>query len=234
MWKTIKQQITLETCDYLFYYLLEIILTVVGIIVMCTMTYFGREDSYFPLGTVISGMVAVIVFLLGAGFSLYMGYNTAVSMGKTRRQFLLGAAPIHFFMIFMGIVIWSLLMRAEFWIYRSTFPSLKEEGTSMMEISPLWAVAAAGLITGAMFLGTAIMRRFKRGRGILLIVWLLLFWGIPGALDKKNSNFILDIIRTALIWVTELSEPVRMGAAMGLGILFAIMGCVLMRRLEVE
>lgn len=234
MWKTIKQQMALDVCDYFFYYLLEVVFAAVGTLVMYCVVYFGNEEDYFPLGTVISGMCVLTIFLLGTGFSLYMGYNMAVSMGKTRRQYLLGAVPIHFFMTFLGVVLLGILMRAEFGIYRMAFPSLKEEGASILQVSVLWAVAAAGLITGTMFLGTAIMCRFKKGRVVLLIAWILGCWIIPSTLDKENNNILLNTVRPAVMGFVGLSESARLAAAIGLGILFGVIGCVMMRKLEVE
>ena len=98
MWKSIKEQIKIEVCDMRVYLALEAGLCALGMVIMTCVHMFGNEESYFPLGSMIAAIAVLCLIIFGNIFSLCMGFDMAVSMGKTRKQYYPSAIIVYFLM----------------------------------------------------------------------------------------------------------------------------------------
>lgn len=235
MWKNIKQQLKLDKKDIMIYFLVEAGIFLTGVIVMLCAQRFSNEDSYFPLGTLMSGMGVVCMYLFGLGFSLYIGFNLAVSMGKTRRRYLTTMILLCLLRTLAGFFILEGFLHIEFSLYQFLYPTLEMEGGMLLDMSPLWAVGGGVVVTGAAFFTCGILKTFKKtGRFILVIMWLLLCWTLPSILGSKQDTILARFGKVIGRWFFGFSEIAQIGILAGAGIVLAGIACVMLRKMEVE
>ena len=198
MWKSIKEQVKIEVCDMSVYLALEAGLCALGMVIMTCVHMFGNEESYFPLGSMIAAIAVLCLIIFGNIFSLCMGFDMAVSMGKTRKQYYPSAIIVYFLMTLVLLAGLFLLLRVVTAIYGVLLPGkIKENIPIMTKFTVPWIFGGAAALNGCAALGAAIVRRFKRGRVIILAFWLLGCWTLPGATDSRASNFMN---RIGIVW----------------------------------
>ena len=111
------------------YLALEAGLCALGMVIMTCVHMFGNEESYFPLGSMIAAIAVLCLIIFGNIFSLCMGFDMAVSMGKTRKQYYPSAIIVYFLMTLVLLAGLFLLLRVETAIYGVLLPGKIKEYT---------------------------------------------------------------------------------------------------------
>ena len=162
MWSAIRKQFRTQGCEGAFGILLIAGGWLFGVALMCiVLGASGQGESYFELGTVIGGIVAIGYSLLVTGLSFYSSFQIEVGFGSTRKHFFvsfylyaLGMSLINGLMIF-------LLCRLEQGIYGILYPGLASE----VKIMPVlvWLVPSLAVILPmAGISAAAFMMRFGK------------------------------------------------------------------------
>lgn len=235
MWKSIKGQVKLELCDISVYLATEIGLCVLGMAIMICIQIFGHEKSYFPIGSMIAMLGVLFMVLFGNIFGMCMGFDVAVSMGKTRRYYVPSAVITYFMMTLLLVAGLFVLIRVETGVYAILFPEkIKESIPVLTKFTLPWVVGLSAVLTGCGVLGAAVVRQFRRGKIIILAAWLLGCWTIPGATDSRDRN-ILDRIGNAWgQWFAGFQLPVQISMLVGAGVIFTVTAYLLFRKQAVQ
>lgn len=235
MWKSIKGQVRLELCDLGIYFAVEIGLCVLGMAIMICIQVFGHEKSYFPMGSMIATLGVLCMVLFGNIFGMCMGFDVAVSMGKTRRYYVPSAVITYFMMNLLLVAGLFVLLRVETGVYAVLLPGkIKESIPVLTKFTLPWVVGLSAVLTGCGVLGAAVVRQFKRGRIIILAAWLLGCWTIPGATEGRDRN-ILDRMGNAWgQWFAGFQLPVQISMLVGAGVIFTVIAYLLFRKQAVQ
>lgn len=235
MWRSIKDQAKLEVCDMGIYLAVEAGLCALGIVVMVFVHMFSNEASYFPIGSMIAALAVLCLILFGGIFSLGMGFDVAVSMGRTRKLYLPSAFIVYFILTLVLMTGLFLLLRVETAIYGVVLPGkIKDSIPIMTEFTVPWIFGASAAMTGCTALGAAVVRRFRRGKIVLLAVWLLACWTLPGATDGRNEN-ILDRMGHAWgQWFAGFQTWAQISMLVGVGVIFCVTAYLLFRKQAVQ
>lgn len=235
MWKSIKGQVKLELCDMGVYLATEIGLCVLGMAIMICIQIFGHEKSYFLIGSMIATLGVPFMVLFGNIFGMCMGFDVAVSMGKTRRYYVPSAVITYFMMTLLLVAGLFVLIRVETGVYAILFPEkIKESIPVLTKFTLPWVVGLSAVLTGCGVLGAAVVRQFRRGKIIILAAWLLGCWTIPGATDSRDRN-ILDRIGNACgQWFAGFQLPVQISMLVGAGVIFTVTAYLLFRKQAVQ
>lgn len=235
MWRSIKEQARLEVCDLGVYFAVELGLCVTGMFVIFCTHIFGNEKSYFPLGSLIASMGVLCMVLFGNIFAMSMGFDAAVCMGKTRKQYVPAAMIIYFLMTLLLLTGLFVLLRVETGIYGILLPGkIKENIPVLTNFTFPWVIGMSAIMTGYVALGAAVVRQFKIGRIILLAVWLLLCGTLPGSLKGRDSNFLNRFGGEWSAWFAGFQLPVQISILMFAGVLLAGIAYLMFRRQAVQ
>lgn len=136
------------------YLALEAGLCALGMVIMTCVHMFGNEESYFPLGSMIAAIAVLCLIIFGNIFSLCMGFDMAVSMGKTRKQYYPSAIIVYFLMTLVLLAGLFLLLRVETAIYGVLLPGkIKENIPIMTKFTVPWIFGGAVALNGCAALG---------------------------------------------------------------------------------
>ena len=133
----------------------------------------GRKPD-MPRGTMIGAFSLCMILVIGFGCDFYLGFDWAVSFGKTRKDFLYPVFCVYFFVgcFFAGIL--KLLLKAEIFIGKRLYgegvlSAPKGSGLSLcwIPVCVLMLIALAGLA------GMVIHKFRTRGAFTLVFLWFV-------------------------------------------------------------
>lgn len=129
--------------------------------------------SWGTLGTIF-GAIGIVVFAIICFFSYHQDFMIALSMGRTRKEFMITYAAEQ--LIWMSAAYLSLVLMAwlESWLYSIRFPHAFEE-VSLLPFLLDWRIAVPAILAMViipMFLGAMYSRFGKRFGVILYFLWL--------------------------------------------------------------
>lgn len=131
-----------------------------GEIIFFCIVYFTREQEYFPLATLMACITLTLCLVLFPAYYFSCGYEQALSMGCSRRRFLLGMSLALVGQIVCYLALVCVLAAAEYGLFRLLCP----RGFASAELAELaalgqywWAllllpleVLCVGLLLGAL------------------------------------------------------------------------------------
>lgn len=97
-----------------------------------------------------------------------------------------------------------------------------------------WIFGGAAALNGCAALGAAIVRRFKRGRVIILAFWLLGCWTLPGAADSRASNFMNRIGIVWGQWLGGFETWAQISMMVGAGVALCAAAYLIFRKQAVQ
>ncbi len=137
-----------------------------GMVIMACVHMFGNEESYFPLGSMIAAIAVLCLIIFGNIFSLCMGFDMAVSMGKTRKQYYPSAIIVYFLMTLVLLAGLFLLLRVETAIYGVLLPGkIKENIPIMTKFTVPWIFGGAAALNGCVALGSGHCTTVQKRKG---------------------------------------------------------------------
>jgi len=198
-------------------------LFVLGVVMVLAINAFlNDERDYAAVG----GMMALMATVIG-GFvrgSCMGRYRLAVSMGHTRRAFMLADSLMTALFCTVGVAFAAALNQLEIWLYGALYPGWALE-MNVFAVMPWWAYPAVALGVSALdFLFGALMLRF--GNKGFVAVWfplcfLPLIIGQSVSAAKEGSASLLAQLGRGILFLTGLVSP-ALWAAAGLLLLLAL------------
>lgn len=196
------------------------------------------EQDYACMGTLFSLAGVLPGVLLRGNTNGYVRFRLAVTMGQTRKSFLLWDTVITLLVTGMGILVSWLLWHAETGLYSFLYPSYTND--IPLELVYRWQILAALLVAlpmVAMFF-TGITQRFGvKGFGVL---WILLWGGcmlIPAAVSgaSEGGTSLLARLGNGVLWLAGALPPTAWaGVGVALLMVLVIVGVQCLSRAEVK
>ena len=172
------------------------------------------EQDYACMGSLFALAGLLPGVLLRGNWSGYVRFRLAVTMGQTRRSFLLWDTVITLLTAVAGIFAAWVLWHGEAGLYRLLYPGYTND--IPMEAVFRWPVIAAVLAALPMvtLFFTGVTQRFgTKGFGVL---WILLWGGcllIPAAVGRaaEGGSSLLARLGDGVLWLAGLLPPVVWG-----------------------
>lgn len=173
-----------------------------------------HEQAWFCMGTVIA-IFMLLLFMVIVGITSYAAeFRMCLSMGGTRRGFLLSYALRLALTLALNYVFIRLLYIGERALYGAVFPGMANE-TPFTFLSSLWCLPVlAGLGILAMFLGSLRARFGNKGMIAFWFLWMFCCLILPRMFDRDDTsalgaaaNAVLAAIVTVplTVWAVFLS-----------------------------
>lgn len=237
MWEAVKKQWTVQWKDWRILMLFILGGWIFGMILHFVIVALDSSiTSYFPMGTVmavvIAGLCAGVMWAIQLGFY----FNLEISMGSTRKGFLISFYLVGFLfeLCYIGEII--LLNLAERVLERQLYSDLECE----IDILPYllkWGVPAmAAIMFLCGFMGTLILRYGKKASWALWLIWMFCFLVLPRIHDaaEKAPDSLFGRIGNAVIGTFEgMTLNVIVGIAAVLSILSFAGSWIYLRKQQV-
>lgn len=163
----------------------------------------GEPSGWFPMGTVMAIMIPCIIAIV-SGIGYPSAFNLALSMGRTRKEFMLSYALRQLLWLIVGYVLILLLHRLELAVNPILFADFGEnEGP--MDFLTDWRVilpSIAVLLTLNMFIGSVYSRYGKAGGWVLYALWMVACLGLPRLLHDGSPILAFLMSIPAAGWIT--------------------------------
>ena len=174
------------------------------------------ERDYACMGTLFSLAGVLPGTLLRGNRSGHVRFRLAVTMGQTRRSFLLWDTVITILVAFVGVFAAWVLWHGETGLYRLLYPGYTNDIS--MELVFRWQIIAALLVALPVVtvFFTGITHRFgTRGFGVL---WILLWAGcmlVPAAVGKASDGgtSLLARMGDGILWLVGALPPAAWAGA---------------------
>lgn len=196
----IKKQFRIQWRDWIVMSLIIIGASMFGVVLFAVIGAFDAETvSYFPLGTVMGGITALMFCMIWMITNLNLSFNIEVSMGCTRKHFFVSYYITSFTMTFISIAIVILVNLAERTVYPQIYTHLEEE-IDFLPYLLKWSIPAAAAVPvfGGIF-GALMMKFGRTAFWILWALWMVLCLGFPNIHDaiEESPNSMLGKIGIA-------------------------------------
>lgn len=202
MWKQLKTDMKLHGSGILMPLCLTLGSFVLGL-GLCALIMFtdAEPGTWFPMGTVVA-MVCVGCSAVVLSFALAQEFTLALSMGRTRKEFL-GACALRT-ALWQGLC-WALVLglyRLEIALgsrWYSEWP-LEVEFAFLYDVRFLAAVLPAGTLV-TLFLGSLYGYFGKKALAPLWFVWMAACLGLPRLVESKPELLMALMQVPAAVWV---------------------------------
>ena len=203
----------------------QLFLFVMGVVMVLVINATVNEDrDYAALGAMMS-MIGTVFGGLLRGAGAPVRYRMAVSMGHTRRSYMLADPLITAMNCLVGVAAAWVLSKLELWIYGLLYPGWSCD-FDLMGIFQWWAVLLlAVLVVAADYCLGALQLRF--GAKGFAAIWFplcfapMLLSNAVNAAGEEGNNSLFAQIGRGLLFLIRLLSPL-MWAAVGAAVVLAL------------
>ena len=192
-------------------YLAGLILT----LIICNTT---DAETWFCMGTLIAMLLSVI-FICLSGTGYHSEFMLALSMGRTRKEFMGSYALRQILSIGVCYLLIQVLYRVEMAVYPLLFPGLSNEVEFTFVTSWWLPLFIPLLMMLSMFVGALYSRFGKKWMGVLWVIWMACCFGLPRLIpdDPETSPVFMFLMNIpGGIWLA-------LGIAAFLGLLITVL-----------
>lgn len=186
---------------------------------------FNDEMTYACIGAMMAAIATIVGVLARGNSTVNSRFSIAVSMGQTRRSFLLWDTVLTVLNIGLGLLASWCLYQLENILYRALYPGFEND----MPLDGLfrWQVLlpiAVGLCVFSLVMGAVQQRFGVKGFGVLWIIFCLSFMLLPQAIARAadGGTSLFARIGAGLLWLIRLLSP-AMWACVGAAVLLALL-----------
>lgn len=238
MWRVIRKQFAIQARDWA-----ELSLVIPGGAVFGMVLHYFiirndyTADHYFALGTILACCMAVIlsaIMILGQ-FCVY--FNTEVSMGCLRKQFLVSFYIVGFTFMLGYLALIIMLNLFENAVCRRLYPEL----TCEVDFFPYflkWGIPAIiVLCIISIFCSILLLRFGRKAFWILWACWMFGFVGIPGfseAAEDAPNSLMGRIGSAAAGFIKGIPLHILIVTGIAVSVFCLIMSWVLIRKQQVN
>ena len=160
--------------------------------------------SWFCLGTLMSSIILVLIDLFGGVFGYPQEFMLALSMGRTRKGFMLSYYLQMVMQLVVGWVLLLLLHQVELLLCTQAYPQYQNEIyfsflTDWRVLVPVFLL----LPVFSMFLGSLYGRFGKKGLLVFYFVWLFCCIVVPRMFHDEPSEAVLDRVALGMMGVIQ-------------------------------
>lgn len=195
------------------------------IMVLVINAFFNDETNYACMGSLMASIATLVGVLARGNSTVSSRFSMAVSMGQTRRSFLLWDTVLTALTAALGLLVSWCLYLLEDLLYGALYPGFEND----MPFDGLyrWQVLlpiAAGLCVFSLVMGAVHQRFGVKGFGVLWIIFCFSFMLVPQALNQslEGGTSLIARFGGALLWAISLLSPV-MWACLGAAVLLALL-----------
>ena len=192
MLSQLKKELPLHLKDIAVKLLIPPIVFLVGVVMVILIMATAPGDDWFCMGTLLALIFTVAVNII-IGFSYHSEFMLALSMGRTRKEFLLTYFFRQLLIQAVGYLMVLLLYRAESALYSVLYPDSQNEAAFTF-LTAWWMILLA--IPGAallhMFLGAMYSQFGKKASAVFYVLWLGLCILGPRLIPSENHTDILS------------------------------------------
>lgn len=195
----------------------------IGILMVWLILWTEEETTFFCMGTLIALMMLVMVSLVWC-MHFPQEYMLALSMGRTRKEFLFSYALRSILSQVLGYLIVLLGYGIELTVYPLLFPGYGNEMTFDF-LFQWWVIALAvpGVVLVQMFLGVLYGKFGKPFLAVAYFVWLgLCILGPQMIPDEDHTTVGAEMMGTVLQWIKMVPSPVWICVGIGAVIAMAV------------
>lgn len=204
LFRTFKQVFRIYKQDILSYILFPAVGAIIGIVIVYViMAADGSGEDYGKLGTMFALLLGAIIIFFGEIFYFQQEFNMAISMGKTRKDFIPAKYILSFIKCALCLAVILFINRLEDFIYTAVYPNaVCELGFDMflgnVGLCILFIVVLPVII---LVLGGLYMKFANKVFWILYGIWMLACLFLPRMHDaiEKNPASLQAKIGLALI-----------------------------------
>lgn len=213
MLKVMVRDLKLQRDTFLWMLAIMAAAFAVGVGMVLLMVLRGGEDTWFCMGTIYA-MIVVVIFALLAGISGFgTEFRMCLSMGGTRKAFLVSYALRQALLLAAGYAIVRLLYAAECALYGGIFSGMENDAPFTF-LKSVWCLPVlAGLRLLFLFLGSLTAKFGKKGMIVFWFLWLFCCLLLPRMFDSDDTsalgaaaNVVLAVILTVppMVWAAFL------------------------------
>ena len=159
----------------------------VGLGIVFIMVNVTDENAYATVGTMLAVLLFAFIHLFAISFSFMGDFNTAISMGATRKSFTAGYALFNLLEIAvleLEIVVFGVL---EKFLLKTAFPQAAVEADMTTFFTWKYLLGAIVILTVLeMFFGAVILRYGMKVLWILWAVWMIICL-VPMNIEKNEK-----------------------------------------------
>lgn len=157
----------------------------------------SEESTWFPAGSLMTA-VGIIIFSFFGYISYYQEFMLALSMGRTRKEFLLLYALEQLLRVTAAYLVMILLTILEELLYSRIFPDMPGE-ISLVTFLTDWRVilpSITALVILPMFFGALYSHFGKRFDMVIYCIWLFTVLVLPRLADRLEHKLYWNIFET--------------------------------------
>lgn len=223
----------------LFTLIWQLAFFVVGVaLVMGINAAVNDDPDYICMGSLMA-LIAILFGTIGLnGLNGHVRFRLAVSMGETRRSYLLCTPVVTAGVSFVGVMMAWLLYLAEKAMYSAIYPNFVNEMPMEKVFTPVIILGLVALAVVLELVLSALMQRFgSRGFLVIWFAYCGLFLLLPRMVDayQSGSTSILAKIGGAIL-TAIITIPVKGWIAIGVIFVLALLTFVVdtFRKAEVK
>lgn len=207
------------------------------VMVVCINVFFNEDRDYANIGGLMSMMATVFGGLVRGGGGLNR-YRLAVSMGQTRRSYMIADPILTVMNSAVGYGFAWLLSRLELWFYSVIYPGWTLDIDFFTRFTPLWAVFMILAISLLDFYFGALMLRF--GTKGFAAIWFplcfspLIIMNSVNAVKEGSASLLAQIGRGILFLIQALSPAVWAGVGAVLLLVLLALSVLCYQKAEVR
>ena len=135
-------------------------------------------EDWFCMGTMIT-LIMTVIFGALSGLSYHSEFMLALSMGRTRKEFMVSYALRQILTFAVAYLMIHVIYRVEMLIYPLMFPHLAS-GVEFPFVTSWWLPLFIPLMTMlSMFIGALYSRFGKKWMGVLWVIWMACCFVLP-------------------------------------------------------
>ena len=145
------------------------------------------SGEWFALGTLIGGIAAVIFIVVVSTVQISICFNLQVSMGSTRKQFLISWFAVLAVESVAAVLLLTALCLCENRLYSMWYPNMKNEVDFLPYLIKYGILAAVAVTALGSCCGALVMRFGKKAFWTLWIIWMVLWIGFPRIISAAED-----------------------------------------------
>lgn len=194
-------------------------------VVLVINAFLNDEKDYACMGSLMAAIATIVGVLARGNSTLSSRFSMAVSMGQTRRAFLLWDTVITALTAALGLLVSWCLYLLENLLYGVLYPGF-ENGISIDGLYR-WQVLlpiAAGLCVFSLVMGAVHQRFGIKGFGVLWLVFCVSCMLVPQAINQslEGGTSLFARFGRGVLWLVGLLSP-TMWACIGGVVLLALL-----------
>ena len=161
---------------------------------VCLICNAADAEIWLCMGTMIT-QILLVIFIIMSGIGYHSEFMLALSMGRTRKEFMGSYALRQILSIGVCYLLIQVLYRVEMAVYPLLFPGLSNEVEFTFVTSWWLPLFIPLLMMLSMFVGALYSRFGKKWMGVLWVIWMACCFGLPRLIpDEPQESHLFQFL----------------------------------------